>query len=95
MKWQEIREILFKKKREPDDLLKLRTKYKDVFSTPTGEDVLCHICKEGHVFHTTFVENDPHQTVLNEGRRQLALAILRAVDSDFEKLKNQNETTQS
>lgn len=91
--WKKLRDRWQKpKKQDPNELLKLHTKYKDVFSSPQGEDVLFHICKAGFVFDSTFVANDPHQTALNEGSRRMALAIVRFVDRDFGELQRINET---
>lgn len=92
--WKNLRNRLFQTKpNDADDLLKLHSKYKDVFGSTQGEDVLFHICKAAYVFDSTFVANDPHQTALNEGSRRLALSILRFIDRDFAQLHKLNETT--
>lgn len=72
------------------DLLKFRFKrkaklhaaFQTVFSTPEGELVLEHICKAGKVFEATHKAGDPDQSRINEGRRELALEILRFVRRD-------------
>lgn len=94
--WKKFRER-WQKPKEPDarELLKLHTKYKEVFSSSQGEDVLFHICQKGFIFESTFVANDPQQTALNEGSRRLALGIVRFVDRDFGELHKLNETTES
>ena len=56
----------------------LRAAYHRVFDGPDGRTVLQHIAKKGHIFSSTFVAGDPHETALNEGMRRLALSILRA-----------------
>lgn len=61
---------------------KLHEHYQDVFSSPSGEQVLIHICKVGHVFQTTHVKGDPNETAINEGKRILALSILKFVKKD-------------
>lgn len=61
---------------------KLHETYQSVFSSPAGEEVLIHICKVGHVFTSTFVDGDPQKTALNEGKRVLALSILKFIKKD-------------
>lgn len=53
--------------------------YEAVFSTPQGKAVLADICKMGYVGHSTFAPLCREKTLLNEGARVLALAILRKV----------------
>lgn len=62
--------------------VKIHEYYQEVFSTLAGEQVLTHILKHGHVFDTTFVRGDVHETMLREGERRLALSILRHVLRD-------------
>lgn len=66
--------------------IKLQECYRQVFDGPQGRIVLKHICRQGFVFHSTFVAGDPSQTALNEGQRRLALSILRFINLDQEKL---------
>jgi hypothetical protein len=47
------------------------------FSTPEGQRVLKHICKIGYLKDTTFNFVSRDKTLLNEGSRLLALAILK------------------
>lgn len=63
--------------------------YQAVFSTPQGKEVLSHIMREGYMLKTTFVAGDPHQTSLNEGKRRLALSILKFVNKDHNKVITQ------
>ena len=65
--------------------------YQNVFSGPDGERVLAHIMKEGCILKTTFVSGDPHQTSLNEGKRILALSILKFVHRDHNNVIKQVE----
>lgn len=60
----------------------LHASYKRVFETPDGQEVLTHICKVAHLSKSTFVAGDPYETAMNEGRRKLALEILRFVRKD-------------
>lgn len=53
--------------------------YDRVFSTPDGKKVLADICNMGYVNSSTFAPLNPQKTLLNEGMRALALAILRRV----------------
>ncbi len=68
------------------DKIMLHSSYVRVFETPDGQEVLKHICKVAHVFSPTFVAGDPHQTSLNEGKRLLALSILKCIGQDHSKL---------
>lgn len=65
--------------------------YQTVFGSPQGEEVLRHICRVGYVTTSTFVKGDPYQTSLNEGKRMLALSILKFVHKDHAKLIQQVE----
>ena len=56
--------------------------YQNVFSSLPGQQVLAHIMEVGFVTKPTFVKNDPHMTSLNEGKRMLALSILKFVKKD-------------
>ena len=58
---------------------------------PDGQVVLRAIMREGFVTRTTFVAGDPHQTALNEGRRLMALSILRHTHRDHGKMIQQVE----
>lgn len=63
-----------------DILMRRRTvhrSYAKVFGDGEGDVVLNHILDAGFVTKSTFVANDPEQTILNEGSRRLALSILR------------------
>jgi len=63
----------------------MRQKYQALFSSPLGDEVLTHICKQGFVTRSTFTKNEQQETMLNEGSRRLALSILKFA-------KNQNDT---
>lgn len=56
--------------------------YQSVFSSLPGQQVLNHIMEVGYVTKPTFVKGDPQQSTLNEGRRMLALSILKFVKKD-------------
>jgi hypothetical protein len=60
--------------------------YKHIFESPEGKLVLRHIAKSGFLFRTTFVPGQPERTLLNEGRRWLALDILKYVNKDPQEL---------
>lgn len=55
----------------------LHADYVNTFSSPEGQRVLKHICKMGYVSGTTFNMINRDKTLLNEGSRLLALAILK------------------
>lgn len=69
----------------------LHSSYKNVFESPDGERVLLHICKVGHVFDACHVSGDQHTSAVNEGKRILALSILRFVRKDHSELIKQIE----
>lgn len=72
--------------------------YKSLFETPEGMEVLLDLCKEGLVLKPTFDLN-PYAAAFNEGRRAMALYILKYVNKDPNALyaemirHNQEETT--
>lgn len=61
---------------------KIHAAFQSLFSTPEGEQVLEYICTAGLVFKATHKDGDPERSRLNEGRRELALEILRFVRRD-------------
>ena len=69
-------------------ILKIHESYDAFFNTPYWERVLAHILREAHVFDTTFVRGDPHETSLREGERRLALSILRRVVRDHKRFQD-------
>jgi hypothetical protein len=71
------------------DKITVHRQYQRVFNTPDGQAVLMHILKHGHVFETTFVRGDQHETILREGERRMALSILKFLNQDHEKLAEQ------
>lgn len=97
--WRKLRERLSEfKKRKADDAeeyRRLRERYKAVFGSAEGEEVLLDICRKGCVFDTTFVAGDPYHTVLNEGSRRAAMDIVDILELDFEQLNKKHETDES
>jgi hypothetical protein len=79
--------------RDIKDRVLLHGSYRRIFDSPDGARVLTHIMKVGHVTSTTFVPGDPHMTAMNEGKRLLALSILRFVGTEHKKLIEQVEET--
>lgn len=65
---------------------KLAEKYRLIFDTPDGRDVLRHIVRMAHVDRSTFVK-DVNVMLVREGERRLALSILRMVCRDHEELQ--------
>lgn len=47
---------------------------------PAGRLVLADLARYCHALETTFVAGDPHQTALNEGRRDVLNHILELLD---------------
>src|ERR1700761_2717270 len=66
--------------------------YYHVFSTPEGKRVLAHIARMGFIYTSTFDPKSPERTLVNEGARIAALAILKFADQQPTEL-NRNENT--
>jgi hypothetical protein len=71
--------------------------YKDLFSSDIGKEVLLDLCREGTVLKPTFDLN-PYASAFNEGRRAMALFILKHVNQDphmlyAEMIRQNTETT--
>lgn len=66
--------------------LKIHEGFQAIFSGPEGQNVLMHICEQGFVFKSTHVTGDPCSTAFNEGKRELALKILKFVHRDHAEL---------
>ncbi len=77
----------------------LHEKYKTIFNSPTGMDVLADLCKRNHVFdNNVFTPGDPSTTQFKEGRRDAIMRILTFMENDPELLfkrqqEQNNETT--
>lgn len=74
----------------------LHENYQTVFTTPQGAEVLAHLLKEGYFFKTTAVRDalgnvDVNQTLLNEGKRMLALSVFKYVYKDHNNVVQQIE----
>lgn len=56
-----------------------RAAFQRVFNTPDGEVVLRLLAEQGCVSSPTHVKGDPEQSLINEGKRQMVLAIIKEV----------------
>ncbi len=56
-------------------------KYRELFSTDFGKEVLHDLCKSCHVYHSTF-DNNPQEMAYREGERSVVLRILRTINID-------------
>jgi len=74
------------KVRDLNDFIKLHGSYVAVFSTPDGQRVLEHICKKAGISSSTFVRGDSHETAYLNGKRDLALSILKFIGKDHNAL---------
>jgi hypothetical protein len=84
--------------KDNDEFIALHHKYKDVFGTPDGMDVLADLCKRNHVFdNTVFAPGDPGTTQFKEGRREAVMRILTFMENDpeeaFKRQQEQNHET--
>jgi hypothetical protein len=67
----------------------LKKQYQLTFETPAGQAVLRHIAKLGHLFASTYVAGDSHESARREGERRMVLNIVKAVygeEIDIEKI---------
>lgn len=69
-----------------DSSFKLISKYQDVFGSKNGEEVLRHIVKDCGLLASTF-RKDSNEMAYHEGRRSVALGILKILKTDVEKVK--------
>jgi len=60
--------------------------YKETFGTQNGKKVLFDLVKRSGFFAPAHVEGDPYSTHYNDGRRQVALYILKKLETDIDKL---------
>ena len=82
-----IYEKLFRRKQQ------IHNDYAYVFGTPEGKRVLAHICEMAYMSQSTFNPKIPEKTILNEGSRLLALAILKHVNIEPSQLiQHEGET---
>lgn len=65
--------------------LELKRKYKEVFGTPEGKEVLAHILRVAGVTRPRFT-SDNEMTRINEGERRLAMSIFKQVHSSTDHL---------
>lgn len=79
--------------KDQQGVLDLHQKYRNVFGTPAGRDVLASICKNNFVWDSTFVPGDPYKTALREGQRYGALSILLYIEKEQQELTRNDETT--
>lgn len=65
-----------------------RTKlYKQVFSTPEGQEVMKHLAIESGAYGMSFVQNDPYATAFNEGKRQMYSHIIGVIGQNEDLLR--------
>lgn len=82
---------LFRPVQEQFDRAELARAYRDTFSTPQGQLVLKHLITTCGVLQPTYVRGDSHDTAHNEGRRDVAVGILRMLNTDPEALADMME----
>ena len=88
--------LLERMRRKFGKRIKTHENYQTVFTTPQGAEVLAHLLKEGFFFKTTAVRDalgnvDVNQTLLNEGKRMLALSVFKYVYKDHTNVVQQVE----
>lgn len=68
------------------DKVLIHASYVRVFSTPDGERVLRHILKMGGAHKAAHVPGDSHTSAMNEGKRIMALSIVKFALRDHYKM---------
>jgi hypothetical protein len=64
--------------------------YRAVFETPSGQVVLSHLLKHGHVFEPLTTDN-PITSAFHDGQRSVVLSILRRLQYKPEDLPSLRE----
>jgi len=82
---------LFRPAKDQFDRADLARAYRDTFSSPQGQIVLRHLITTCGVLQPTYVRGDSHDTAHNEGRRDVAVGILRMLNTDPEALADMME----
>lgn len=78
------------KKKVSTKKLDITSDYKTVFTSEAGKRVLWDIMRNSFVLASTYCDN-PHETALREGQRNVALRILSVLQTDEKKLLQQIE----
>lgn len=55
----------------------VRKAYRDLFNSEIGQVVLADMLRQGFVFTTTYVRNDPIETAHREGMRRFVMSVAR------------------
>lgn len=63
------------------------TDYKKVFESESGKRVLYDLMGTHFFLRTSFVKNDPYETALREGERNVVIRILQRLNMDSARLK--------
>lgn len=68
-----------------------QSKYKRVFGTPEGKEVLQDILHSSGVARSSYVLQDPQATSFNEGRRSVGLRLLQIMEGNAKSQHNIEE----
>lgn len=60
--------------------------YQDVFNSPQGQEVLQDILSHCHFYQPSHTPGDPYETAFREGERNVALKIVKALNTDPKKV---------
>ena len=66
--------------KQPYNLERMRKAYRDVFLSDSGKIVLMDIAQRGLLHMVSFTGETPLSTAFNEGKRALALEIIRLLN---------------
>lgn len=61
-------------------------KYRDVFGSPLGKEVLKDIIEFAGFMETSFEKGDPYLSAFKEGKRNVALKIVHYLNEDLDTL---------
>jgi len=73
-------------KKDSKKIADMMIKYRKVFSSDDGKEVLKDLMKVAHVLDCTYYSGDPHETAYREGERSIVLRILKTINTDPEQV---------
>lgn len=65
-----------------DEASALRVSYRQVFGSPSGQEVLADLMRNTGLSRSSFVPGDPGLSAFHEGQRRVGLYIIDMVNSD-------------
>lgn len=85
-----------KKKADPEtEREQMDIAYRMTFGSETGRAVLNDLVKFGHLYETSYISGDEHETAFREGERNFLLYILSRVQLPSERENHLEETLEN